>query len=78
MGIRQKAVIPYDFRDGTLSIPLGATVCVPAEQMMHDATRYSNPSKFDSTWFVPGDQHPRNFTQVAHDFPMLGFGSLAW
>ena len=78
MGIRRKAVLPYNFRDGTLSVPLGATVCVPAEQMMHDATRYPDPSKFDGTRFVPGGQDPRKFTQVAHDFPMWGFGSLAW
>jgi cytochrome P450 len=79
MGIRRKAVLPYDFSDDTISVPQGATVCVPAYDMMHDPTRYPNPSTFDGARFSPQEgKDPRRFTQVAHDFPVWGYGSLAW
>lgn len=78
MDIRRNAVRPYKFCHGTLSVPQGATVCVPAQEMLHDAARYPCPSKFNSARFMPSDKDPREFTRVAHDFPMWGYGSLAW
>jgi cytochrome P450 len=79
MAIRRKAVHPYNFSDGTGSVPQGATVCVPAYEMMHDAARYPDPYLFKGARFVcEGGKDQRKFTQVAHDFPIWGYGSLAW
>lgn len=79
LGIRRKAVLPYNFTDGTIKVPQGATVCVPAYDMLHDPSRYPNPQKFDGARFIPKNQtnDQVRFTKVAHDFPMWGYGSLA-
>jgi cytochrome P450 len=79
VGIRRKAVLPYDFADGTIKVPQGATVCVPAYDMLHDPSRYPHPEEFNGARFLPkdGSKQEAKFTQVSHDFPMWGYGSLA-
>ena len=73
-------MLPYNFVDGTISVPQGATVCVPAYDMMHDPRRYPHPNSFDGARFMNNNKQGQQtrFTQVAHDFPMWGYGSLAW
>lgn len=54
-------------------------MCVPAYDILHDASIYSDPQTFDGGRFLPKSQgvHQERFTKVSHDFPMWGYGSLA-
>jgi cytochrome P450 len=78
--VRRKAVLPYDFSDGSLRIPKGAILGVPAYEMLRDPAKYTNPKGFDAARFVPKDSSEQQvrFTRVSHDFPTWGYGSLAW
>jgi cytochrome P450 len=73
-------VLPYDFSDGSLHISQGATLGVPAFEMLRDPAKYTNPNEFDAARFVPKDpnEQQERFTKVSYDFPTWGYGSLAW
>ncbi|KAK9423445.1 putative Cytochrome P450 [Seiridium unicorne] len=79
VAIRRKAMEPYTFSDGSLSIPTGATVCVSAYNLMHNRQTYEDPDSFKATRFIPPSPtvQQRKFTEVSETFPVWGYGSLA-
>lgn len=79
VAIRRKALGPYTFTHGSLSIPQGATVCVSASDLMHNEEIYANPNSFDPTRHLPKDEDKtqQKFTEVSEHFPVWGYGSLA-
>jgi hypothetical protein len=78
-GIRRKAVKPYTFMDRSVTVPQGTTICVPAYDILHDEKIYPKPDNFDGERFLPRLQETQSrFTTVSHQFPMWGYGSLAW
>lgn len=78
-GVRRKAVEPYTFKDGSVTVPQGTTICVPAYDILHDEQLYPEPDRFDGARFIPKAEAVQSkFTTVSHKFPMWGYGSLAW
>ncbi|KAF2874573.1 cytochrome P450 [Massariosphaeria phaeospora] len=79
LGVRRKAVEAYTFTDGSVTVPRGATICVPAGDILHDAQIYAQPDQFEGTRFLPKStqSRPSRFTDVSHEYPMWGYGSLA-
>ncbi|KAI0186876.1 cytochrome P450 [Xylaria flabelliformis] len=78
LAIRRKALEPYTFADGSLSVPAGATVCVSAYDLMHDAQSYPDPYSFNPSRYLANNHVSQSkFTDVSESFPVWGFGSLA-
>ncbi|KAI0095586.1 cytochrome P450 [Daldinia grandis] len=76
--IRRKALEPYTFSDGSLSVPSGATVCVSAYDLMHNPQTYPDPTSFNPSRFLPKESNgqQRKFTEVSEIYPIWGYGSL--
>ncbi|KAI1379887.1 putative cytochrome P450 [Hypoxylon crocopeplum] len=79
LAIRRKALEPYTFSDGTVSVPNGATVCVSAYDLMNDSRTYVAPDTFNPERYLQSDpsKQQRKFTEVSETFPVWGYGSLA-
>ncbi|KAI2784134.1 cytochrome P450 [Daldinia loculata] len=79
LAIRRKALEPYTFSDGSLSIPSGATVCVSAYDLMHNPQTYPDPTAFNPSRYLPKEPNSqqRKFTEVSETYPIWGYGSLA-
>ncbi|KAH9988480.1 cytochrome P450 [Xylariaceae sp. FL0662B] len=79
LAIRRKALEPYTFSDGSVSVPAGATVCVSAHDLMHDPQIYVEPDAFEPSRFLSHNLQnlQRRFTEVSETFPTWGYGSLA-
>ncbi|KAK2615929.1 hypothetical protein N8I77_002650 [Diaporthe amygdali] len=79
LAIRRKALEPYTFSNGTLSVPKGATVCVSAYNLMHNPETYPGPDSFEPARFLPDNpkDQQRKFTEISETFPVWGYGSLA-
>ncbi|KAK5997455.1 Cytochrome P450 monooxygenase penP-like protein [Cladobotryum mycophilum] len=78
LAIRRKALGPYIFAHDSVFVPSGATVCVSAYDLMHDARTYAEPDSLDPTRHLPKDgKDQRKFTDVSETFPVWGYGSLA-
>lgn len=79
LAIRRKALEPYTFSNGSLSVPSGSIVCVSSYDLMHNPETYVQPDSFDPSRFLKqslnGQQ--RRFTEVSETFPIWGYGSLA-
>ncbi|KAI9711711.1 MAG: hypothetical protein M1820_001855 [Bogoriella megaspora] len=88
MGIRRKALKPYRFADSGPLIPTGGVVCIPAFEIMHSTSKYTDPFRFDGHRFVKNGSTAKNdegcdmrgtkFTDPSRDFPIWGIGSKAW
>ncbi|KAI1471052.1 cytochrome P450 [Daldinia caldariorum] len=79
LAIRRKALEPYTFSDGSVSVPSGATVCVSAHDLMHNPQTYAEPDAFNPNRYLPQEPNAqqRKFTEVSETYPIWGFGSLA-
>ncbi|KAK7696719.1 hypothetical protein SLS64_014285 [Diaporthe eres] len=79
LAIRRKALEPYNFSDGTLSVPAGATVCVSAYNLMHNPETYPEPDSFEPRRFLPDDarDQQRRFTEISETFPSRSVSRLA-
>ncbi|KAK6955952.1 hypothetical protein Daesc_003599 [Daldinia eschscholtzii] len=53
LAIRRKALEPYTFSDGSLSVPSGATVCVSSHDLMHNPEIYGEPDSFNPSRYLP-------------------------
>ena len=89
VSIRRKALKPFTFSNGGPHIPVGEIACVPAWDIMHDKSIYSNADVFDGLRFVktthnsasgPPDNLLRGttYTDASKDFPIWGLGSKVW
>ncbi|KAI1800744.1 cytochrome P450 [Daldinia bambusicola] len=67
LAIRRKALEPYTFSDGSLSVPSGATICVSAHDLMHNPQTYTEPNTFNPTRYLPKkpNSQQRKFTEVS-------------
>ncbi|OTB13472.1 hypothetical protein K445DRAFT_304233 [Daldinia sp. EC12] len=79
LAIRRKALEPYTFSDGSLSVPSGATVCVSSHDLMHNPEIYGEPDSFNPSRYLSkeSDSQQRKFTEVSDSYPIWGYGSLA-
>ncbi|KAJ2985551.1 hypothetical protein NUW58_g5466 [Xylaria curta] len=79
LAIRRKALQSYTFADQSVSVPAGATVCVSAQDLMHNPQTYSEPDTFDPLRYTAENRKtPSRFTDISESFPVWGYGSLAW
>jgi cytochrome P450 len=68
---------PYTFSKGGPFVAAGNVACIPSHEMMHDATAFPEPERFNGSRFVanvPGNK----LTDVTDTFLSWGYGSLAW
>ncbi|KAL9074039.1 MAG: hypothetical protein Q9157_004529 [Trypethelium eluteriae] len=86
MGIRRKALKPFQFGNGGPLVPTGGVVCVPAFDLLHNASKYEDPFRFDGLRFLDNgsaeeneanDMRGTKFTDPSKDFPIWGLGSKA-
>ncbi|KAI0853766.1 cytochrome P450 [Daldinia vernicosa] len=79
LAIRRKALEPYTFSDGSLSVPSGATVCVSSYDLMHNPQTYPDPNAFNPSRYLPKEPNSQQlkFTEVSEAYPIWGYGSLA-
>ncbi|KAJ3571855.1 hypothetical protein NPX13_g5235 [Xylaria arbuscula] len=78
LAIRRKALEPYTFSDGSISVPAGATVCTSAYDQTHNPEVYPDPYSFNPTRYLSNDHTKQSrFTDVSESFPVWGYGSLA-
>jgi cytochrome P450 len=80
VAIRRKALSDYSFNDGSTHVPAGRIACVSSYNLMHDPKSYYSPDTFDPLRFIEKTTNKSlsKFTDVSENFPVWGYGSLAW
>ena len=80
VAIRRKALQDYTFSGGSPHVPAGRIVCVSSYNLMHDAVHYPCPDEFEPFRFINKETgaSTSRFTDVHENFPIWGYGSLAW
>lgn len=73
LAVRRKALQTFQFTDGPM-VPAGTVTCISSYDALHDMATYAEPDKFDGRRFMAKSK----LTDISENFPVWGFGSLAW